>query len=270
MAKKNNQQRILNCVPSSGIEQDWTFLSAVEANLASAASIPPSSVDLRENSWWAINDQRDTGSCVGWALADGLLRWHLVKKKRIEKEDLLSVRFIWMSAKETDAFDSAPTTFIEEAGTSLKSALDIARNYGCVNETVLPFDGCQFFKGRQIDFYALASRLKISAYFNLIKDNHDVIAVWKQWLADGKGPILARLVVDDTWMNAKDTNGNLDAYDTVSARGGHAVCIVGYTKDRIIIRNSWGKTDWGKDGFAFASYDYVRAAFTEAYGVVVQ
>ncbi|HUJ37548.1 MAG TPA: hypothetical protein VLW88_07710, partial [Hyphomicrobium sp.] len=66
--------RILNCVPSSGTEKDWQFEHAAAAGMIAAAPIPQAK-DLREN-WWSINDQGSTGSCVGWATADGVLRWH--------------------------------------------------------------------------------------------------------------------------------------------------------------------------------------------------
>ena len=64
---------------------------------------------------------------MGWATADSLVRWHLVKSGELAKDELLSPRFIWMAAKETDGFITVPTTFIEIEGTSLKAALDIAR-----------------------------------------------------------------------------------------------------------------------------------------------
>lgn len=266
--RKKYQKRVLNCIPSIRKEKDWTFENAVTANLIRARIALPPTVDLREK-WWEINDQEQTGSCVGWATADGLLRWHFVKKGKIRTNELLSVRFTWMSAKETDEFTTAPSTFIEEAGTSLKSALDVSRNYGCVPDDTLPFGSGKLFPGKERDLYSLASRFKISSYFNLLTTNEDPVITWKQWLGDNGGPILVRLDVDDNWQNARNTNGEMDVYDAQTASGGHAVCIVGYTKDRIIIRNSWGKTSWGKDGFGFASYDYARKAFTEAYGVSV-
>ena len=46
------------------------------------------------------------------------------------------------------------------------------------------------------------------------------------------------------------------------------MALVGYTADRLIVRNSWG-TGWGDKGFAYASFAYAQAAFTEAYGVTV-
>jgi hypothetical protein len=215
---------------------------------------------------------------VGWGTGDGVLRWHFVKKGKLtDKTQRLSVRYIWMAAKETDVYTSYPSTFIELDGTSLKAALDIARNFGVVTDAILPFrvpdsSGALILEklyrgGTPQTFFTLASQLKIANYFNLITNQATKLATWKNWLAT-TGPILTALGVDATWDNATATHGNLDVYQPNTVRGGHCVAIVGYTPDRFIIRNSWG-TGWGDKGFAYASNAYAQAAFNEAYGVTV-
>jgi C1A family cysteine protease len=267
MAKPKRVKRVLNVIPSPAPERDWRFEHADRAGLLAAAPAAlPASKDLR-TTWWKIGDQGSSGSCVGWATADSLLRWHFVKANRIPTNDKLSVRFIWMASKETDQFLTPPSTFIEVAGTSLKAALDVARKYGSVRENVLPFSNGTLFPGDEETFYAMASEFKIASYFNLTLRRPEDIEEWKRWLAT-KGPILTRLNVDRTWDNARDTKGNLDVYKPKTARGGHAVALVGYTKDRFIVRNSWGTT-WGDKGFGYASLAYAQDAFTEAYGVAV-
>lgn len=256
-------KRILNCLPSPKQEEDWNIDNAKKSGLLAAAAVIPVSKDLRE-SWWKINDQESTGSCVGWATADGVIRWHFVKAGRVDKGKLLSPRFTWMASKETDEFISRPTTFIESTGTSLKAALDVARKFGTVQNSVLPFGSGKLYPGEENTFYAIASQLKIASYVNLGVN----LSNWKQWIALN-GPILTRLDVDTTWDNAKATNGKLDVYDAAHTRGGHAVSLVGYTADRFIIRNSWGTSSWGDKGFGFASLAYAQAAFTEAYGVSI-
>jgi hypothetical protein len=263
MAKRGRRFKwIRNCIPSRDTETDWRIEHAVEGGLLAAAPPIPPTKDLRE-SWWTVGNQEETGSCVGWATADGVLRWHFVKAGRLGQKELLATRFIWMASKETDEYTTQPTTFIELAGTSLKSALDVARKFGAVPDSVLPFKSGRLFPGKPAAFYVIAAQRKIAAYINLGQNVSD----WRTWIATS-GPILTRLDCDDTWMDATDTNGMLDVYRADTADGGHAVAMVGYTKDRLIIRNSWG-TDWGDKGFAYASFEYAKAAFTEAYGVTV-
>src|SRR5690349_24087886 len=117
MARARKVKRILNALPSQDQAQDWLLRHAKEAGVHDAAASVPARKDLRED-WWKISDQGDTGSCVGWASADAVLRWHFVKAVLIAKTDRLAPRFQWMAAKETDAFTTQPTTFIESDGTS--------------------------------------------------------------------------------------------------------------------------------------------------------
>ena len=251
---------VLNCEPSTGVETDWTFEDAVAAGVVSAAPAR-AEVDLRRPDW-PIRDQGTTGACVGFATADGVLHWHYLQAGLLAPGERPSPRFIWMANKETDRLTEFPTTFIECAGTQTKRALRIARNYGCVPERTLPMSG-RLSRLSTTQFYALAAKYRIASYHNL-RRNH---GKWCRWLSH-KGPILTRLEVDESWMQATDTGGELDEYRPLDEGGGHAVCLVGYRADRFIVRNSWG-TDWGDGGFAYASEQYAACAFTEAYGAVL-
>lgn len=274
--KKQNKdrriKRILNCLPSRNQENDWILETVAAAGIVNLqVSIPPSK-DLREDNWWKIGDQGRSGSCVGWATVDSVLRWHFVKANRLKKDQKLSVREVWMGSKETDEFVSRPTTFIEAEGTSLKAALDIARKYGVVLEQYLPFKPEVLYNDNTINptqtFYSLAAQRKITSYSNLrAMPALPLVMAWRLWLAT-KGPILTRLGVDATWDNATNTQGRLDIYQPDTVRGGHAVALVGYTPDRFIVRNSWGK-NWGDGGYAYASIGYATQAFTESYGVIL-
>lgn len=269
-AKKNTERaesnRICNLVFSRNTEKDWSFENAQASSaIAAAPAAPPASVDLRA-AWWNIGNQEDTGSCVGWASTDGVVRYHMVKAGKIGKPGLLSPRCTWMASKETDEFTSRPETFIEGVGTSLKAAMEILRKYGSVPEAMLPFHiSTKMYTGDDNTFFATAASRRVASYFNLAKNLNN----WRSWLAS-HGPILAGLNVDATWDNATATHGILDTFQPKTTRGGHAVCIVGYTSDkRFIIRNSWG-TAWGDQGFAYASEAYIKEGFfNESYGATV-
>jgi len=261
MKPRRRGKRILNCVPSRNTQNDWLYEHATAARGKTKASLP-SSKDLRA-SWWRIGNQGDTGACVGWAAADSVLRWYIVKAGKLKPSERLSVRFLWMASKELDIWTSHATTFLEGSGTSIKTALDVARKYGLVKDSVLPFNG-KLSRLDEEQFYALAANLKIASYYNLVKGNK--LENIKKWLVQ-HGPVLTRLDCDKTWDNIS-AKGILDKYNKPDPDAGHAVAIVGYTKDHFIIRNSWG-TAWGHKGFAYATPGYAEEAFQEAYGVLI-
>ena len=257
--------RVCNLVRSRATEKDWDFGVAVQSAAVKPLAALPASKDLRA-AWWAVGDQEDTGSCVGWASTDGVMRYHLVSAGKIAKTEVLSPRFTWMASKETDQYVSRPETMIEGVGTSLKAAMDICRKYGVVPDKMLPFRVTnKMYTGDVNKFYAQAAQRKAASYFNLGLD----LPQWRSWLAS-HGPLLVGLDIDASWDNATASKGKLDTYQAKTARGGHAVCVVGYTKDkRFIIRNSWGK-QWGDRGFAYASEAYIKAGFfDESYGVTL-
>ena len=262
MAKRgtNVKRFVLNCVPSAGIETDWGFEDAIAAGVLDVSKVP-SSKELRAD-WWEIRNQGRTGACVGFATADGVLRWHYVTANLINESQLPSPRFIWMANKETDNITSYPTTFIESAGTQTKLALRVAKNYGCVMEEDLPIKG-GLSPLTTAEFYTKASHFRIASYHNLGRD----LGHWRSWIGN-QGPILTRLGVDRTWDRATENGGFLRVYRPETVRGGHAVCLVGYTEEHFIVRNSWG-TNWGDAGFAYALDAYASEAFTEAYGAVI-
>jgi Papain family cysteine protease len=264
-ARAHARQYICNVVPSKGTDKDWQLRDSIAAGSIGAPAPLPASVDMRAP-WWKINNQEDTGSCVGWATADGVVRWHMVQAGKLSKRQLLSPRHVWMASKETDTITTRPESFIEGAGTMVKAAVDVARKTGVALMDDLPFHiQTKMYTGNENTFYASCAQRKISAYFNL----HKNVASWKTWLADN-GPILAAFNVDSSWDNAASNDGKIDTFHPDTVRGGHAICIVGYRADgRFIVRNSWGTT-WGDKGFGYLHPDYIAAAFfDESYGVTL-
>jgi C1A family cysteine protease len=260
MANKNGW--VLNCINSHRVEDDWTFQAAVSAGLIKKTVPIPKRKDLRQ-SWWRIPDQGQSGSCVGWATADGLFRWHFVKARKLSKANRISVRYVWMSAKETDEFINFPTTFIETAGTRVKAALSVARHYGVVKHSLLPFRTRKLYQRGTDAFYGKASQMKIHSYYHLKGGPEE----WRTWIAQ-QGPLIVALIVDDAFLSAKKETASLREYNGASTHGGHAALLVGYTEKYFILRNSWGRS-WGDRGFAYLHDAYAKAAFFEAYGIKV-
>jgi hypothetical protein len=230
-----------------------------EAHLGDAAL--PDAVDLRRP-WHPISDQGETASCVGWAVADSCLRWQLVEAGRLQADQRLSPRYVWMSAKETDQREEYPSTFLEYDGTSLKAGLDVVRKWGVPLEEELPWDG-GLATIPPDEFNRSARRRRIMAYFNLHTEK-DRFGGWRKWLHQN-GPVLVLIAQDASFHTC---TGDLTTFAAGTVHGSHAAALYGYTPEHFLLRSSWG-TDWGDEGYARLSLDYAAHAVIESYGVMI-
>jgi hypothetical protein len=246
---------------SKAPEDDYDLTKARDEGTLGEAPLPEL-VDLREP-WHEVPQQGHTASCVGWSLADSVLRWHLVKAGRLAPDAHLSARHIWMSAKETDARVDYPSTFLEEDGTSLKQGLEVIRKFGAVLDTELPWEGA-LAAGPPDAFNASAASRRIVAYFNLFDDDAKRrFSGWRRWLAE-HGPV-AVLIQMDAQIDDAQVAG---AFDAGSVKGSHSAALFGYGPDHFLLRSSWGP-EWGDGGYARMSLAYAEQAVIESYGVIV-
>ena len=245
---------------SKAPEDDYDLTKARDEGTLGEAPLP-GSVDLREP-WHEVPQQGHTASCVGWSLADSVLRWHLVKAGRLAPDAHLSARHIWMSAKETDSRVDYPSTFLEQDGTSLKAGLEVIRKFGAVLDSELPWEG-GLASGPPDAFNTSASSRRIVAYFNLFDDDPEKrFSGWRRGLAV-HGPVAVLIQMD-----GQIESGKLDALDAGSIVGSHSAALFGYGPDHFLLRSSWGP-EWGDGGYARMSLAYAEQAVIESYGVIV-
>lgn len=257
-------KRVYNVLPSKDKNRDWRLSSAGLPDGFSTPSTIPAAVDLRAP-WWTVGNQGSTGACVGFAVGDGLCRWHFKTAGKINEYTKISWRQIWMSSKEEDTV-WRPASHIDSWGTYVKDALDIPRKYGVVTQSFWP-SSSKTYTGTYERFYSEASKLRIAAYYNL---GGGMTEEWKYWLAS-QGPIVVRLDVDRQFKSVSyGQTTPLDNYVPGNVMEGHAVCLVGYdsTAGTFTVRNSWG-TRWGMDGHVYVTENYARSAFDEAYGITL-
>ena len=123
-----------------------------------------------------------------------------------------------MAAKETDQFNTRPTTFIETEGTSLKAALDVSRKFGAVRDSVLPFAS-----GRCTRATRDVLRARGAA-----EDQH-VLQPRSRARRTGAAGLRPRGRSSRGWTStppgtrATDDKGKMDVYRRKTARGGHAL-----------------------------------------------
>jgi hypothetical protein len=264
-ARIGGSDRLLNVEPSAGRDKDWH--ARKDGRLKKKR--PARARDLRAGRpWFKVQDQGQTGSCVGFALADAVMRWQLVDKRRLAPTQRLSARFIWMASKEIRGQrqkpeEWRPSTFLEEAPTNAKDALDVVRRYGAVTAQMLPWDG-RLNRGPVERFFDRAREYRISAYHSLDDANPvERELQWRQWI-DQHGPVLLTVEADRSLVAG---DGPLERFRPRKEPFLHACALVGYDPDGFVIRNSWG-TGWGDSGDIRATSDWLDRGVHESYGVV--
>jgi len=75
--------------------------------------------------------------------------------------------------------------------------------------------------------------------------------------------------VDKNFDNWNFRNGPLDAYDPMTRRGGHWLCLVGFDGDVFRIINSWSRL-WGDDGVLVATANWLKMACVDCYPFAVK
>ena len=267
-------ERLLTAGPSPARERDRTPADAVAAGHLREEDPPPVH-DLRAD-WWEVGEQGETGSCVGWAVADSVLRRQLVAAGRLGEHEALSPRFVWMAAKEMRAKLSRasaaagawrPSTFLERGLTDVKSGLDVTRFFGAALEHDLRWHG-RLHEGDVDAFYAGAAERRIAAYYRLDTDDDPArwFATWRRWIAQ-HGPVLIVVGVDRCFGAGA---ARLDAFDLPAGEDPdlHAAALVGYEPGAFRIRCSWGE-DWADGGHALAAEAWLEQGTYESYGVVI-
>jgi hypothetical protein len=253
----------------------------------------PQLADTRDfrTPWFQVRDQRDLGGCVGFAVAD------LIYRQRAQFFELPSARFIWQGAKELDA-EGRPSTMIAGAGTSLRAALHLVRDYGFALEAELPSNTNSLYPGSVDAFYDILGARRPEEVVNLGSDIKTRVA----WLSLGL-PIVCAIVAGESFLRAEGTNATIAPEAPGRQRFIHAVTIMGYrvgavSKDgewvteqrslseivaeadrhsgsgrpevpvQYLVRNCAGDT-WGDRGYAWIDHAQLRERAIESFGVLL-
>lgn len=244
-------------VPDPPDRRDW-IVEAAHPSIPSISEPLPSNKDYSGQTP-VVEDQGDYGSCVGWATVRGLREW--MYRKTTHKDVRLSVRFVWMAAKETDNFEI--NTFVANAGTSLKTGFKVLQKYGVPEEKYYPYDKdlISFTSLRQKhEFFYNSTKYRIFNYYMLSTNQ-----ARRLHLAN-VGPFVATVPIDRNWMRI-GADGIVPDADDEPILGGHALLIVGYDdRTRMFkFKNSWGSA-WGNKGFGYFSYKYAENKVWSAIG----
>jgi hypothetical protein len=217
----------LGCVPSPA-----DALATAQQASAADVDVLPGEADMRAQ--FIPRSQGSQASCVGFA-----------------------VSALLGNASPAFIYNQRTTSNCQrDGGMSLYNALAIVADKGDCAEALMPYitnDICT-----QPSDAALADALtrKVSGYSVLWGAQGTApLDTIRGYLAAGTPVLVAVPVYQSLYADANKTIG-VHA-DGERFYGGHAMLLVGYDADGFWALNSWGP-DWGHDGFAYLSNEFVR------------
>jgi hypothetical protein len=207
-----------------------------------------------------ILDQGSEGACTGFALA-AVVNYQLARRQLITAHDqdrLVSPRMLYEMARRYDEWPGE-----DYEGSSARGAMKGWTAHGVASRKLWP-DTLKRPDNLTDERATDAQRTPGGAYYRVIhrniRDMHAAIAE--------AGILYATLMVHEGWDKpgpemisisyALEGNSVTEMLPVIArkgrADGGHAVAIVGYTRDGFIVQNSWGE-EWGNNGFALLPYE---------------
>lgn len=174
-----------------------------------------------------VRDQGTQGSCSAMTAA-AIKEWHELKE--LGFQNYMSPQFV---------YNLRPNK--PQEGMNPRDTMKLLKNKGIVPEKLYPYGSRRIIDE---DLLKHASNFKIYGFARV----NTIYAAKSTLLSDG--PLYAGFpVYSETEPKFWIQNTPRDEF-----LGGHAVAIVGWTKDSFIIRNSWG-TRWGFNGYSFYPFN---------------
>ena len=197
-----------------------------------------------------IKNQGGSPTCVAHVLSE-IVEFHTYKDNM--KYNQFSTEFIY-GCRDSSKY--------KEEGMYLREGLKVLSDYGDVLYSDLKGNSDTAEKANQRvweNFEELtlkAAPYKISAYYKISTLKELKTAIY----ADG--PVAASL----KWYKCYKIHKGLYVYNSNSSYTPHAVLVVGWTDNCLILQNSWGKY-WGDKGYFLVPIDDMKNLFYEFYGV---
>ncbi|MFZ5861716.1 MAG: C1 family peptidase [Nitrospirota bacterium] len=234
-------KRTLDAFPDRIDLRDWSYTPTL-------AALPDAIVNCHKVP--AILDQGQEGACTGFALAAVIN--YLLHQRGVRRA--VSPRMLYEMAR---CYDEWPGEKYE--GSSARGAMKGWARHGVCESSVWPNQT----RGRgtlDAGISRAALDTPCGAYYRIkhreVRDVHAAI--------HETGAVYCTMMVHDGWdspgrVTVKAGTGRgartLPVIKRIGqANSGHAIALVGYTRDGFIVQNSWG-SGWGAGGFAVVPYE---------------
>jgi hypothetical protein len=233
---------LTNVQPSPIDSRDYKYPTATPATTSSL----PFSVDLREYSG-DIEQQGQTGSCVANAAVSAL---EILLTRQGQFENLSRLFHYW------NLRQGYPDLAGVDSGSYPRDAFKIANQIGICDETVWPFDESKVNAQPTQSAFDDASAIKAFGYYSITMgwtQSHKATALLTIKQAVSRGyPVLIAAQINEEFQQIYSNTIEGTQSQFVNAQisiGAHAVLVVGYAGNSLLIENSWG-TSWGCNGYA--------------------
>jgi len=196
-----------------------------------------------------VKDQGTKSTCAAHVMSE-IVEYHYYKENN-NKFKRFSTDFVYGSRK--------PGDYLGE-GMQMRDALKTINKIGDVfytdmpGNTDVPTAMNKVSQHPELKDKAFPNR--ITSYYRINSENEMKYALMNH------GP----LAVGMYWYDHADLSNYIYTYDPTDSYTGHAVMIVGWTKDNWIVQNSWGY-GWGNGGRFLLPMKNSHETIFEAYGV---
>lgn len=227
-------------IPGVLSEDPWDGRDYELATIQAEVVKLPESFDLRDQ-MTSVQSQ-NWGTCTSH-MADG--QKEFLDSKEYHKEIKLSQKFIYINTKKISGL-------WDTQGDFLRNALKSVCTYGACLETTFP-DVKRTTWEKYVreepsaEAYKEAEKYKGKTYWSVGR----TLENFRQAMFQQKAPVGFGMM----WYKSYDrlgTDGRLSLPNI--EKGGHAIIAVGWTKDKLWVRNSWG-AGYGLNGYFYIPFD---------------
>ena len=214
---------------------------SVEHLRVSTAALP-ASASLR--SWVCeVLDQGETQSCVAQATAQSL-RIAMGVAGAVSPP-LPSRRQLYWSARARSGDLGA------DSGTTIRAAFGALGAVGIASEDACPWDGTLLLDEPAWDVWQRGYDSRMSGYYRIGSIGSARGEAVRAALT-ARHPVVLGLRIDDSFESQDGRSPWPGPRGEVL--GGHAVCLVGYDAERVVLCNSWG-TSWADSGLGAITWE---------------
>jgi hypothetical protein len=209
-----------------------------------------------------VGSQGGQASCVAWTLA---YSYRTLQERRARGWNVTLPQYqfspAWVYNQRSTSDCSA------DGGMSYVDGLNILRDKGAATMAAFPYNPNDSCKQPSQSVKKAAAQYRIKSYSNVFLGAGNANLNTLKSLVAGGEPIAIAIPVHTSYYSVTYTNPVVPRPKPGETfYGGHAMLIVGYDDSigGFLAVNSWG-TGWGRNGYGYLSYDFVRYDAWEAW-----